>query len=345
MSNYRNIKKLLPSPGLAPGRSESVKAKISGTNDRTVPSRLQDEHPADAGFIEPAMAYVARLAETIVMGAMAAAETIEPDATLGMFSRLASAFRSIVTRVGQSIPDVVAECLRQDNRFTVLREYPFPLTQPASEVVDNNRSALDVELRHDQFVAGSYRCDLVVIDKELRHATLLECRRGTVAVSSAKALEAARVLRIATLTARRALEADSYRVASVSCGFLDRYGRADYDRSMTVGPKELDGFFGVPIITYLDELDTQIRGRLACELRAIIIEILAALPPSDTDQGPASSGSDVDDEDAEAAEDCDFDPSVRRPSSPSIDLSRLVGPAELRRAANASRRPPRNRLP
>ncbi|MCE7030949.1 hypothetical protein [Jiella avicenniae] len=340
MSNYQH-EKLHHSSRPGPGRRNGVQSQILGTNDGAVPLRSDGDQLAESGPVEPAMAYVMKLAETIVTSAMAAAEAVEPDATLGLFSTLASAFRSVITRVGQSIPDVVAECLRQDARFTVLREYALPLTQPATEVVDTNRSTPDLELRHDQYVTGSYRCDLVVIDNETRHATILECRRGTVAVSSVKATEAVRLLRIAGLTARRALEAKNYRVASVSCGFLDRYGRADYDRSMTVGPKDLDDFFGMPVLTCLDELDMQIRERLAVELRTIIAVILAELSPGDPDQGPApvSCGADGDD-----ADENKLDLSIRMPSSPSIDLSRLVGPAELRRAAQAPRHAVRNRL-
>ncbi|MEX6509047.1 hypothetical protein [Jiella sp. M17.18] len=296
---------------------------------------------------DPVAAYVDRLAVTIVASAISASETLEQDATLGAFSELASILRSVVTRVGQAIPDLIAKALEQDPRFTVLREYPLPLTRAAAEVVDNNRRLSLVELKHDLHQTGTYATDLVVIDDETRHASILECRRGGVVFSGPRIAAILRTLRIATLTARKALEADGYRVSRVGCGVIDRYGRAGYDPEMTIGPDAIDLAFGVPVLAYLDRLDERIRKEIRRRSGPMLAGLLPEPEPEPEPEPkpcPACSGqavADAKDPQEEGSEVEESGPAPDDAAEPlHLELSRFVGPAELRRDAAVRRMRP-----
>ncbi|MEF2552484.1 hypothetical protein VQ042_14095 [Aurantimonas sp. A2-1-M11] len=288
--------------------------------------------------VDAMTSYVDRLAATIVANAIAAAKTVEMDATLGDLTLLGSSLRSTIIRVGQAIPDIIAKALGQDDRLIVLREYQLPLTRPATEIVDNNRSATPVELAHDRYPIGSYRADLVVIDEDTRHATIIECRRGSVALSSPKCGATVRLLRIAGLTARRALEADNYRISTVSCGVIDRYGNGGYSETMTVGPDKLDAFFGVPIVRYLDGLDGRIREKLMGALMPALSGIVG-IPAARNGEKDGRWGEkqavpvEWRDPSEEVHAGLRADNAVPLP----LDLTRLVGPAELRRIAGVPR--------
>ena len=300
--------------------------------------RLTEHHrhrPGAAGDVDPIATYIDRLADTIVANALAAADATETDATLGDLSRLGSALRSTIIRVGQSIPDVIAQALAHDDRLIVLREYQLPLTRLAAEIVDNNRSSSGVELAHDRYTMGSYRADLVVIDNETRHATVIECRRGSVALSTPKCGATVRLLRIAGLTARRALEADNYRISTVSCGIIDRYGNGGYATLMTVGPDRLDDFFGVPIVAYLDRLDDQIRQKLIRSLMPALSALAAGFVPVSIEESNDPHGRRQVPDD-QYGTDGDSIPGFRAGGREPVrlDLSRMIGPVERRTAAN-----------
>ena len=317
----------------------------SAGDPRADPARDASHRPpcGTAAAADPVAAYTDGLAVTIVAAAVSASETLELDAALGDFSALASILRSVVTRVGQAIPDVIARALAQDPRLTVLREYSLPLTRAAAEVVDNNRRLSLVELAHDLHTTGTYASDLVVIDDETQHAMVLECRRGGVAFSSPRVAAALRTLRIAALTARKALEADGYRVASVGCGVVDRYGRAGYDPEMTIGPDAIDVAFGVPVCAYLDRLDERIREELGRRAGLLLGSLLPEPEPKPLD--PASSGSMMepgDDQRAEegnATDDAGAAPDVAS-ASPNFTLSRFVGFSECRQQTAGRRTRP-----
>jgi hypothetical protein len=306
-----------------------------GTSNYAYMNELGRGQSGSAGDADPIAIYVDCLADTIVANALAAAEATEADATLGDLSRLGSALRSTIIRAGQSIPDVIARALAHDERLIVLREYLLPLTRPAAEIVDNNRSAAGVELAHDRYTMGSYRADLVVIDSETRHATVIECRRGSVSLSTPKTGATVRLLRIAGLTARRALEADNYRTATISCGVIDRYGNAGYAPMMTVGPDMLDDFFGVPIVAYLDRLDDQIRQKLMQSLMPALSALAAgfvAVGIEDSNDPHGRRHVPDDEYGTNGDSIAGFRAGGREPVR--LDLSRMIGPVERRTAAN-----------
>lgn len=271
------------------------------------------------------------MAAQIVTNTLETARAGKADPMLGDFSLLASILRSVVTRVGHVIPDVIANALRYDENLTVLREYSLPLTSPAAKIIDNNRNASNVELPHDMGTIGAYTADLVVIDTQTRHATILECRRGSVPYSSPKTLGALRTLRIASLTARKALEADGYRVASIGCGVVDRYGQAGYDAAMTVTPDKIDAFFGMPVRAHLDRLDSRIRDELGQHLSPIVRALIPAIVQTSADDVSALL------EDKEEPEPIICENSAEQRAF-HIALNRLVGPAERRAASRQEQR-------
>ena len=115
--------------------------------------------------------------------------------------------------------------------------------------------------------------DLVVIDHITRHASIHEVRRGSCAHSSPRCAETLRGLRIVGLTARRALQADGYNIASVSVAVIDRYGRSGHDAAFTIGPALIDQSFGVACLTYLDRLDDAVREELSARIGPMIRQL------------------------------------------------------------------------
>ncbi|MEX6508948.1 hypothetical protein [Jiella sp. M17.18] len=75
----------------------------------------------DNADTDPVMAFVDATAAQLVDAAIAAGRNLEPDPMLGELSSLASILRSVVSRVGSVIPDVIAEALRTDPALTVIR--------------------------------------------------------------------------------------------------------------------------------------------------------------------------------------------------------------------------------
>ncbi|MEX6508641.1 hypothetical protein [Jiella sp. M17.18] len=315
------------------------KRRLSRENHaRTFGIRPHDSHPspdraAGAASTDGISLYVDEVAVSIVAGAVAAAEVLDPSSMLGIYSFLATALRSIVTRAGQAIPAVIAKALSYDPDLTVLQEFELPLTRAATEVVEKNRHLVEIDLAHDLHPVGSYTADLIVIDTTTRHATILECRRGSVPFSSPKIASTLRTLRVAALSARSRLEADGFRVATVSCGVIDRYGRAGYDAAMTVGPEELDSLFEIPVLPYLDRLDARIREEL--EHRLGPIPQSCSLHDRSTEADKSAWGTSVE-TDVDDKPPTNF--GIGRKVEGRLSLSRLIGPAEVRRSAAARRR-------
>ncbi len=269
------------------------------------------------------------LARSVVTNAITAANQSEPDPMLGEFSILAGVMRSVVTRAGQAIPDCVAAALSGDDQLTVLREHALPLTRAAAEVVDANRKMASIELAHDVYVTGSYHADLAILDTATSHLTILECRRGSVPFSSPKTNAALRTLRIASLTARRALESSGYRVNSVSCGVFDQYGRARYDAAMTLGPTDIDAAFEVPVRAVLDLFDQAIRAELCRHLLPVLRALLHVELCADRTATISSAASN-----ATAPSRNEHSPTEAQDRS-DLSLNKIVGPAERRRQAAA----------
>ncbi|MCE7028098.1 hypothetical protein [Jiella avicenniae] len=288
------------------------------------------------------MAFVETTALEIVNAAIAVGESLGPDPMLGEMSSLASMLRSVISRVGKVIPDVIAEVLRQDPALTVLREYPLPMTQAATELVTANRRNVVATLPHDLHVIGTWAADLVVIDETTRHASIHEVKRGGCVFSGTRCAETINRLRIVALTARRALLAAGYDVASVSVSVIDRYGKTGHEPTMTVGPDEIDAAFGVPSRRFLDHLDETVRAALLHRMGPAIRQLAATLSPdtgpTDVDEGDdrdggASSGAAVDQDRKTTGRDaCNAGLSL-----PPVDLSRFIGIAERRRQSGLRR--------
>lgn len=275
------------------------------------------------------------LAYSIVHNAHATAESSEDDPMLGAFTHTASLLRSVVTRAGQVIPDVISLALRQDEYYTVLREHKLPLTRTATEVVKNNQSSPGIELRSDTQILDTFDADLIVIESKTRHATLIECVRGSVPLSGPRTKALVHKVRVAALSARSALEAEGHRINSVSGAVYDRYGRSGHEDAMTVRSDAIDEFLGVAVIRYLDRLDERIREALEKMVD----------PTADEDAGTAV---DVRHE-SEAVDRARTDRQQSRESTvrtssgsvqsrPAVDLSRSIGPAEWRRMLEAADR-------
>ncbi|MCD1645360.1 hypothetical protein [Aurantimonas coralicida] len=254
---------------------------------------------------------------------------------LGAFTRTASLLRSVVTRVGQAIPDVISLALRPDDDFLVLRECKLPLTQTATEIVKNNRTSSGIEVRSDTQILGTFDTDLIVIERKTRHATLIECVRGSVALSGPRTKALVHKVRVAALSARSALESEGHRINTVSGTVYDRYGRSGHEDAMTVRAREIDAFLGVPVICYLDRLDERIREAL--------VEVID--PAADEDTGtavdPGRNPEAVDRVTVDSRQPEDVTASTpSRPAltRPAVDLSRSIGPAEWRRMLEAADR-------
>ncbi|MBP0617574.1 hypothetical protein [Jiella mangrovi] len=293
------------------------------------PPRNPGAESAASKAEDPVCGTIDAIARSIVDDALVSAEALEADPMLGEYSTIASLFRSIVTRSGQAIPDVIAVALRENPHYLVLREHPLPLTRTADEIVrNNNQRTLDVEVRADTQVLGFFATDLVVIDLTTRHATLIECIRGSVPLSGPRTKSLVRTVRTAAMSARSALEAEGHRVNGVGCAVFDRYGRAGHDEAMTIRAGEIDRFLDAPIIRLLDRLDQRIRDRLA----TIIEPEPDASGTSSEDATRESRLIDHGDNVAHLSDD-EVKPSKDRATPPPrvIDLSRSIGPAELRR--------------
>ncbi|MEX6505876.1 hypothetical protein [Jiella sp. M17.18] len=252
---------------------------------------------------------------------------------------LASILRSVVSRVGSVVPDVIAEALRTDPALNVLREYPLPITRSATELVKANRKDIDAILPHDLHVVGSWTADLVVIDETTRHASIHEVKRGGCVVSGTRCAETIERLRIVAHTARRALNADGFDVASVSASVIDRYGRTGHEPTMTVGPGELDDVFGIPCRAPLDRLDETVRSRLLERIAPTVHYLAEALAPHSGVSGGVDDGRNSSASNDIAAED-DQHPGARdraKLSINAIDLSRFIGIAERRRQTDHRR--------
>ncbi|MCK5934808.1 MAG: hypothetical protein KAG89_21940 [Fulvimarina manganoxydans] len=283
---------------------------------------------------DPICRTIDAIAYSIVDDALVSANALEADPMLGEYSTIASLFRSIVTRSGQAIPDVIAVALRENPHYLVLREHQLPLTRAADEIVRNNdHTTPDVEVRADTHVLNFFATDLIVIDRNTRHATLIECVRGSVPLSGPRTKALLRTLRTAALSARSALEADGHRINAVTCTVFDRYGRAGHDESMTMHAGEIDAFLEVPVIHLLDRLDRSIRDRLAA-----IVE--PAPHESHTSSEDPKRESRLVDHNEDVAQLPDHEvkpPKGRNIQNPRvIYLSRSIGPAEWRRMMGRS---------
>ncbi|ORE93259.1 hypothetical protein [Aurantimonas sp. 22II-16-19i] len=258
-------------------------------------------------------------ANRIVAEAVCAAMALPNDAVLGAFSTIGSITRSITTRAGQAIPVVIAEGLRTDERLVVLREVEMPITRTAADIIRQNADDHPVLLSHEEAIARRFIVDLVVIEKEHRHAMLYDSKRGAAALSSCKGV--LDLLRGAALTGASALRGIGYDVATVSYGIIDRYGRTGADPTRTIGPDKLDEHFGVPLRQTLDAFDVILGRMLAAQLGPLAASIVALSRPR-----PAPK-TEPDDGDAGQEAGSNF-PAVTLPA-------RLVGPTE-RRAMAAS---------
>ena len=285
--------------------------------------------------VDPLNEEIDALASSIVHHADVTAQAAEDDPMLGDFSYTATLLRSVVTRVGQVIPDVIALALRQHDDYLVLREYKLPLTRVASEIIQNNRATPDIEVRSDTLILGSFDTDLIVIERRTRHATLIECVRGSVALSGPRTKSLVQKVRVAALSARSALEQDGHRINTVSAAIYDRSGRAGHEGAMTVRAEQIDGFLGLPVLRYLDRLDERIRD-----------ELVRTLDPSTDGASEADLHPEREDGGLERAGPISQLPEAvtfaGRPrlseTRPLVDLSRSIGPAERRRRLDAAAR-------
>ena len=271
-----------------------------------------------------------KLAASIVDAAMSSAEAVDDDPMLGELTGVATLLRSVVTRAGQHIPDIVALALKPHGDYTVLREHALPLMQTAADIVDHNKKTHEVEVACDTRLLDFFKTDLIIFDNRNRHCTLLECLRGS-AASFKRAKDVVRTVKIAALSARSALEGAGYRVHSVSCAVFDRYGRSGLTQEMAIRRDEIDDFVSVPVIEYLDFFDQRIRKALD--------DVIATFTGGE-DKGEAawrtSTGADgqlqqdLEEDDEEPSEAEEKSPTEnKRPSF--IDISRSIGPAEQRR--------------
>ncbi|NDW07476.1 hypothetical protein [Jiella pacifica] len=290
--------------------------------------------------IDAVTAFVDTTAAELVDATIAAGESLDPDPMLRELSSLASMLRSVVGRVGTVIPDVIAGALRQDPALTVLREYPLPMTRSATELVRANRKDIVATLPHDQHVIATWMADLIVIDETTRHASIHEVKRGGSVFSGARCGDTIDRLRIVALTARRALDADGYDVASVSVSVIDRYGRAGHEKKMSVGPDELDDVFGIPCRAFLDRLDAAVRAALLVRIAPAIRDLAAKLAELGLISDVKDDGG-ADGQGGLAAEDdpeiIGRGPKAAGPSETPIDLSRFIGIAERRRQTEPRR--------
>lgn len=266
-------------------------------------------------------------ATRIVSEAVRAAEALPEDAVLGAFSTIGSITRSITTRAGQAIPVLIAEVLRTDNRLVVLREVEMPVTRTAADIVRQNADDHSLLLSHEEAIARTFIVDLVVIEREHRHAMLYDSKRGAAALSSCKGVLA--LLRGAAMTGASALRGIGHDVATVSYGIIDRYGRTGADPARTIGPDKLDAHFGVPINAALDAFDTILGRTLAAQLGPLAASIVALSRPTRAPETKPES-------DIVRQESSDF-PTVALPA-------RLVGPAERRAMAASGPAPVPERL-
>jgi hypothetical protein len=280
--------------------------------------------PSQAG--DPLNEEIDALASSIVHHA-------QDDPMLGDFTYPASLLRSIVTRVGQVIPDVVALALRQHEDYLVLREYRLPLTRTAFEVIKNNQITLDIELRSDTPISGTFDADRIIVERRTRHATLLECVRGSVALSGPRAKGLVQKVRAAALSARSALEADGHRINVVSGTVFDRYGRSGHEPAMSVRAGEIDDFLGLPVIQYLDRLDQRIREELLRVMEPATDGTPEQAPHLDSEPAEFPRGDAVGEQRREMTAGSELERSGRRPP---IDISRSIGPAEWRRMLGAA---------
>lgn len=262
--------------------------------------------------------YLESEANRIVLEAVRAAEALPEDAVLGAFSTIGSITRSIATRAGQTIPAVIAEVLRTDERLVVLREAEMPITRTAAEIVRQNADDHSVLLSHEEVIARRFIVDLVVIEKQHRHAMIYDSKRGAAALSSCRGV--LDLLRGAALTGASALRGMGYDVATVSYGIIDRYGRTGADPTRTIGPDGLDEHFGVPVRAALDDFDAILGRTLAAQLGPLAASIVALSRPRPEPKTKLN------------AEDAGQEPT---PNFPTTFPARLVGPVE-RRAMAAS---------
>lgn len=281
------------------------------------------EHSGTRPFPNALHAFLESEANRIVAEAVRAAEALPEDAVLGAFSTIGSITRSITTRAGQTIPAVIAEVLRTDERLVVLREAEMPITRTAADIVRQNADDHSVLLSHEEAIARRFIIDLVVIERQHRHAMIYDSKRGAAALSSCKGV--LDLLRGAALTGASALRSMGYDVATVSYGIVDRYGRTGADPTRTIGPDRLDEHFGVPVRAALDAFDAILGRTLAAQLGPLAASIVTLSRPRPVPETKLGDG------DAGQEPTRDF-PTATFPA-------RLVGPVE-RRAMAASETAP-----
>lgn len=280
---------------------------------------------------EEIRALVDGFAQNVVDGSIAAAGRPEEDPLLRDVSPIASFARSLVIRSGQMIPDIIAVVLRKAG-YEALREHRLPLTKTGDKLVRSNKFVGDIALSSDDGTVDHLDCDLVVIDPITRVATILECTRGTVPLSSARTKGLVRRVRTATLSARSALSEAGIHVGFVTGGIYDRYGRAGYDEDVTLRAEQIDEFFGADIFAPLEYFDWKVRLGIAEAIPAVLGPLLPVssdrTDPEDGADSKVPAFSTTTDEDCEP--NTDASTSLRLTPMPT-DVGRLVSPLSQRK--------------
>lgn len=221
-----------------------------------------------------------RVAEQIVSDAILASEAAPSLPGLGGYGRLRSILRSVETRTGQIMPDVIAAALRRDPRLDVRLEVTLPVARPDG----SHRADLPKRLR----------VDVIVIERDLRHATLIDVKIGSANLGATVRNKLCRRLDACASTAHAHLTTKACAIKTTSWGILDVHGCAGFDCERAIMLDAADRFFGVPVkatITgFLDHVGLALDRRLPPFIRDLLPDVLSEpdIEPEDGEQNPNS---------------------------------------------------------
>jgi hypothetical protein len=197
-------------------------------------------------------------------------------------SKTFSIINSVVKRHGHMLQRGLGDALAASGRFDVMNDVPMPITGAAHDLLTSENSSHDlakIRLKSDSSVIRMVTIDLVVVDQESGWAGGYDVKRGNGATESRKRRPIEHDLRASRLVMASFLEKQGYEgIRNVTTGVIDCYGSSGFSKELKLTKEQLDEHFGVPVLSTIDAITTELQAALHAEMRRLLAPALKFLP-------------------------------------------------------------------
>ncbi len=219
-------------------------------------------------------------ARKLVAASLAVQFNDDPLFPSGM-SRLLSSASSVVKRHGRLIEADVAYTFER-NHVLVERNRQLPFTEIALKAVAEGRSRFDggQELPFDpEDEVGSVEIDILAVDEDNGWACAISSKRGGGNTETKKRKSHESELRALDLILLSQLRARFPGLQRASVRVLDYLGQSGFSDDVTLRRNQIDRFFGLPMVSVLDETTQRLRMAIKEEFGPLIERAMRALNP------------------------------------------------------------------